>query len=493
MKRHYSRGFTLIELLVVIVIIAILAAILFPVITKARLKAQQTQCLNNVRQITQGVLIYAQDHDQKFPVAYPESGAFWSGLGLDAGVYVCPSYNQDARGYAYNMWLGDQSLSSRTLPSAVDTVLIADSDKKEGDDAKYDGLLLTAADISYRHLNETALIGYADGHIEITQLNAVPNVVYMETTPLFRDFEWNSKWRSESVFPVNAASATSSKYVNIATALPGWSVSPDTVASYDLNADDPIPPAPEDGQTDDLGLRAFGFYNDPQQSIYWVGVTAELDMQAWTLNDVYTPATGADFWCMNFDLDLTKNADGEATHFAAVGSTDTPARADEDRPGDPTKKPASDCTITVKDIAGKKIGEFKLQTTSEGDWPSVNVTTKVLGNDIPIIPEAKALATEAKVESESPNGYIVEANTAKKLGKLNLSIYRKGDFLFFAVSNGTKTGVGTVKSAMLEPDAKLAQPRYITVNFPNDPDYVYLGNGFTGSRLKSWNFGWSNL
>ena len=57
------RGFTLIELLVVIAIIAILAAILFPVFAQARAKARAVSCLSNVKQLTLGMTMYAQDND----------------------------------------------------------------------------------------------------------------------------------------------------------------------------------------------------------------------------------------------------------------------------------------------------------------------------------------------------------------------------------------------------------------------------------------------
>jgi len=63
------KGFTLIELLVVIAIIAILAAILFPVFARAREKARQTSCLNNVKQIATAMLMYQSDYDGCYPMS----------------------------------------------------------------------------------------------------------------------------------------------------------------------------------------------------------------------------------------------------------------------------------------------------------------------------------------------------------------------------------------------------------------------------------------
>jgi prepilin-type N-terminal cleavage/methylation domain-containing protein len=85
-------GFTLIELLVVITIIAILAALLLPTLSRAKLTRQSTSCRNNLKQMSLSRHMYTDDNQGKMILAMADEDSVDTSIATgDAKVLLCPS------------------------------------------------------------------------------------------------------------------------------------------------------------------------------------------------------------------------------------------------------------------------------------------------------------------------------------------------------------------------------------------------------------------
>ena len=91
-------SFSLIELLVVVAIISILAAFLLPALQKAREKARQAVCMNNLKQVYMGLIMYTEDYDGWLPLVKDSS----SSGGLTWAQRVCSYMGKSSAAFGNN-------------------------------------------------------------------------------------------------------------------------------------------------------------------------------------------------------------------------------------------------------------------------------------------------------------------------------------------------------------------------------------------------------
>jgi prepilin-type N-terminal cleavage/methylation domain-containing protein/prepilin-type processing-associated H-X9-DG protein len=249
MKKHqtlYSRtlsGFTLIELLVVIAIIAILAAILFPVFAQAKAAAKKTVCLAQIKEISLGSFMYANDYDDTEPVftynnlvwspgpapilnvyfwfggysinfnngydpiATPSNGLLYPYMKCQP-IFNCPVIGQlvpatagfyEPLGYAVNTNVispSGPSVNASTIAATSETILVADSgyvEDNSGVGSLVSNIGLTGPSYTYSpttfgaHTLQ-ANIGWCDGHAKSVRVSNRPDATYYNNDAVVQAF-----------------------------------------------------------------------------------------------------------------------------------------------------------------------------------------------------------------------------------------------------------------------------------------------------------------
>jgi prepilin-type N-terminal cleavage/methylation domain-containing protein len=217
-------GFTLLELLAVIATIAILAALLLPILSRAKIKAQRTACFSNLRQLGYAWIMYAGENNGWLAESYPvnNSNVWVQGdmskaneagnpdlirqgklyhYNQNVGIYRCPTDGsrvvggtpvQPVRSYSMNSFMGARDPSVGPIPEGADGYVLfygkdldiprpsqlwvmVDEDQRSINDGFFvtdpnGGRWIDFPSISEQRHHFTYTLSFADGHSEFWRL-----------------------------------------------------------------------------------------------------------------------------------------------------------------------------------------------------------------------------------------------------------------------------------------------------------------------------------
>ena len=187
-------GFTLIELLVVIAIIAILAALLMPALAGAKIRAKNMQCINNLKQLATGAVMYENDNGA---IEWGSVNSLWLTTVISeqgsATIRVCPFATDpvanavpNAQGTADNAWVW-AVLANPNDPNSTATVSTNGSYALNGWLYKYDSTLSGS--------------GFIASSDSIRFFPSDTAILHPSQTPMFVDALWPDLWPYQGGLP----------------------------------------------------------------------------------------------------------------------------------------------------------------------------------------------------------------------------------------------------------------------------------------------------
>ena len=153
---------------VVLMMLPVLLAMLLPALARAKSRAQEINCMNNMKQLGLAQIMYASDNKDHFPAADHWCDALKQ-YAPNGRVFVCPAERGDQRcGYAFNAKLAGFDMKQVRSPSQ--TVLLFESD---GGWNVSGGEELTVR--PGRHSGKIGVV-FADGHTQMIRESALPTL-----------------------------------------------------------------------------------------------------------------------------------------------------------------------------------------------------------------------------------------------------------------------------------------------------------------------------